>query len=125
MHVLVVDDFPSNIFLIENILKRHGHTSDSATNGYEALEKLDKFEFGLIFMDLQMDQLDGLSTARIIRNEQMKDKFMLPIVALTGNELNKDSINLCSQLFNTILRKPYSKEEVIEIVNIYDRSTVK
>jgi len=52
MHVLIVDDFPSNIFLIENILKRQGHTTDSASNGLEALEKLKLADFGLVFMDL-------------------------------------------------------------------------
>jgi len=70
-----------------------------------------------------MDKLDGVNATKIIRNEIGKDKQQLPVIALTGNELDKDTINICIQLFNSILRKPYTKEEVIEIVNTYQQIT--
>ena len=68
--ILLVDDDPINQSVALGLLRRKGFDADSAANGKEALEKLAGKRFDLIFMDLQMPELDGFQTATIIRQNE-------------------------------------------------------
>jgi len=68
--ILLVDDDPVNQIVALGLLRRKGFEADSAANGKEALDKLAEKKFDLIFMDLQMPELDGFQTATIIRQNE-------------------------------------------------------
>ncbi len=84
--LLVVDDHPTNLKVVELILSGAGVVVTTATNGEEALESWNQGSFDLILMDMQMPVMDGLSAVRAIRaREAHEGRARTPIVMLTAN----------------------------------------
>ncbi|WP_321349707.1 PAS domain S-box protein [Halopseudomonas oceani] len=91
LRILVADDVPDNIQLMEIMLRAEGHRVRSASNGLNAFERIVEEDFDLILMDMQMPEVDGLEAARIIRRyEANMGKPPTPIIALTASVLDKD-----------------------------------
>jgi CheY-like chemotaxis protein len=84
MPVLIVDDDPINLTIIDKILENESVTPIMAKSGEEALEKLDsEVDFGLILMDVQMPGMDGIETEKKIKeNPNIKD---IPIIFITAH----------------------------------------
>ena len=88
LSLLVVEDQPLNLKLMGVILSRLGYEAfHTATNGKEALEIIHREKIGLVFMDLQMPEMDGISAAEQIRALEKSDpvRSRTCIVALTAN----------------------------------------
>jgi CheY-like chemotaxis protein len=83
LKILVVDDNSLNRKVARATLKHLGYEADEATSGREALTALETKDFDLIFMDVQMPEMDGLEATRKIR-ERRADRN-LAIVALTAD----------------------------------------
>ena len=73
---LVVEDNVVNSKVIELSLKKNGISISKASNGVEALERLKQRHFDLIFMDIQMPEMDGLKCTETIRKEFQKDRVI-------------------------------------------------
>lgn len=84
LHILVADDHPISQMLMERILQKLGHTFDFAKNGHEVMNLLGKKTYGLIFMDLQMPEMDGFETAQMIMNE-IAEQQRPQIIAVTSS----------------------------------------
>jgi CheY-like chemotaxis protein len=111
----LVEDNAVNQRLAELVLQDTGCTIEFATNGNEALELIQEKSFDLVFMDVQMPVLDGLSATRIIR----KFDTQTPIVGLSAN-VYKEDIEACLQAGMTnFLAKPYTREKFLAIVAEY------
>lgn len=91
-NVLIVEDNPANILVATALLDKFGYSYVVAKSGDEALEKFKSFSFELILMDIQMPDLDGVTTTRLIRDlEKANDAAVkTPIVAMTANYASKD-----------------------------------
>ncbi len=84
--VLLVDDLPANLLLLEGILGNMGLNLVRALSGREALERLDEEEYALVLLDVMMPEMDGYEVARRIRaNDGARD---LPIIFITA--MNRD-----------------------------------
>lgn len=121
--VLIVEDNRINQHVIESLLERASHSVRVASNGLEALERVEEEAFDLIFMDCLMPKLDGFEAARRIRAlpEGHANKNT-PIIALTANAFAHDR-ELCFEAgMNDFLAKPVKKETLLGIVNHYCRS---
>src|SRR5690606_24784657 len=93
LSILVVDDVPPNVQLLEILLRKAGHEVTSAHNGLEALELFKYQSFDLILMDVQMPVMDGLEASRCIRlYEQERQLKPTPIIALTASVLEEDRL---------------------------------
>lgn len=88
--ILVVDDHPANLLAIEGILEPLGHRLIAAGSGEEALKRLLDEDFAVILLDVQMRGLDGVQTARIIK-EREKTRH-IPIMFLTA--ISRDQVHI-------------------------------
>ncbi|MEC0094202.1 response regulator [Paenibacillus macquariensis] len=91
LHILVAEDNPIHQMLMERILYKLGHTFDCAKNGHEVMEMLGRSSYDLIFMDLQMPEMDGFETTRMIV-EEIPEQVRPDIIAVTSrlSEIDKD-----------------------------------
>ncbi len=67
MNILIVDDDAIMLKMASLMIKKLGHQSGLATNGIEAIEALERSPYDIIFMDIQMPEMNGLMATKIIR----------------------------------------------------------
>ena len=102
--VLIVDDEPDNIAVLELVLNFHDAQVRIAASGKECLEILKVEIPTLVIVDIQMPDMTGYELLEIIRNEPAwKD---IPTVAVTALAMNKDSSRIMSAGFDGYIAKP-------------------
>ncbi|MCP4158244.1 MAG: response regulator [bacterium] len=115
IRILLVDDNPINRKLVTLFLKKAGYRLETAKNGKEALEtfmaKPDKFD--LIFMDVNMPEMDGREATRNIRRMGFT---AIPVIAVTANVLEEDRVNCMAAGMNDYISKPIKREIVFKMV---------
>ncbi|MBI5440171.1 MAG: response regulator [Deltaproteobacteria bacterium] len=102
LRVLVVEDNAVNLLVIEELLKRKGIRVSSAANGKEALRAVDAAPFDLIFMDVQMPEMDGLEATRALRERGSRT----PIIGLTAHAMREDRERCLQAGMDDYLPKP-------------------
>ena len=109
--IMVADDDPINMLLISEVLRRMGFEVIQVNNGKEALERLPHCEPVMIFMDVNMPEMDGYTTTRHIR--QMPEPYCnLPIIALTADAMKGDREKCLEAGMNKYISKPFRLEEI-------------
>jgi signal transduction histidine kinase/DNA-binding response OmpR family regulator len=110
LKVLVVEDNAINQMVIQTMLTRFGYTSDFAGNGREAIESVRRQHYDLVFMDVRMPEVDGLSATREIR--RMEDAAQTYVVGLTANATVDDRRNCEAAGMDGYLTKPITAEKL-------------
>jgi signal transduction histidine kinase/DNA-binding response OmpR family regulator len=109
LFVLIVEDNIVNQQVTENMLIKLGCRSKIANNGIEALELLEKTDFDLVLMDIQMPKMDGLTATKSIRDSLSKvKKHHIPIIAMTAHALRGHREKCFQAGMNDYLTKPLS-----------------
>ncbi|MDZ7622295.1 MAG: ATP-binding protein [Candidatus Competibacteraceae bacterium] len=91
LSILVADDSPDNIMLIQAYLKQTPHRLEIVENGALAVERFKESVFDLVFMDVQMPVMDGYTATGLIRQWEIENNYLpVPIIALTANALKED-----------------------------------
>ncbi|HEV3414289.1 MAG TPA: response regulator, partial [Puia sp.] len=109
--IMVADDDPINMLLITEVLRRMGFEVIQVNNGKEALERLPHCDPVMIFMDVNMPEMDGYTTTRHIR--QMPEPWCnLPIIALTADAMKGDREKCLEAGMNKYISKPFRLEEI-------------
>ncbi len=116
--VLVVEDDPINQLLITELLNRMGFTVLQAGNGREALEILAQHQPALIFMDVNMPEMDGYTTTRVIRRLP-NPLGKVPIVALTADAMSDDKEKCLQAGMNNFISKPFRIAEIESAIKLY------
>ncbi len=114
--VLVVEDEKINAMVISAMLQKMGHDVHLASNGLQALQKVQQVEFDCIFMDIQMPELDGVETTQAIRATATNKNRTIPIVALTAHAMKGDRERFISAGMDDYLAKPVEMESLIEVL---------
>lgn len=117
-HVLVVEDNAVNRRLADIMLKQFGLTVELAINGKEALTMFIGNKYDLIFMDIHMPILDGVSaTKEIIRLERISGATHTPIIALTANVIPKDRESYIEAGMDAFLAKPIEHNKLEAVLS--------
>ena len=114
--ILVVDDEKSISHLLAKVLTRTGHHVDTALDGREALNKLQKNVYDVVFLDLKIPDLPGQAVYGWIKHNDAK--LLQRTVVLTGDTLNADTISFLEQERVAHLLKPF---QLVDLRNMLDR----
>ena len=113
--ILLVEDNPLNQKLAIHMLSKAGYHIEVAKNGQEAVDmvSVEPEKYDLVFMDINMPEMDGIEATRIIREKGFTD---LPIVAMTADVLKEDKDKCLESGMNDFITKPIKRETVFPIV---------
>ena len=119
LKVLLAEDNPVNALLAKTMLEKAGCTVNHATNGIDALQRLDGgFSPDLIIMDVEMPGLDGLEATRQIREREKRDNTPpMPILALTANSRREDIEECKAAGMDGYLSKPFDRQDLDEAID--------
>ena len=114
LRILVAEDNAVNQALIMRVLEKMGNTAVLAKNGREAVETWEKEKFDLIFMDVQMPELDGFGATAAIREKEEATGEHVPIIAMTAHALKGDRERCLGMGMDGYISKPVNFAEVRE-----------
>lgn len=111
--VLVVDDNVINTMIVRKLLEEHSCKVDTAMDGLEALERIGTTSYDLVFMDIQMPNMNGVDCTREIRRKGIS----CPVIALTGYSLPETLQEFLDAGMNDCLIKPVEEEKLVAILD--------
>jgi CheY-like chemotaxis protein len=113
--VLLAEDNEVNVYLFKAMLEGQGLEIDVATNGLTALDLAQSRRYSLIFMDVQMPGMDGLSVTRELRRFELESgRARMPIIALTANAYDADVESSLAAGCDLHIAKPFTKPQLVE-----------
>ncbi len=115
--ILVVDDEPPIVRLMEFILARQGHEMLVAVNGQEALDKVRTHQPDLVLLDIMMPRIDGYEVARALRADPATAD--LPIIMLSAKAQEEDIQKGMDVGVNEYITKPFSPDQLVTVVGDY------
>ena len=119
-NILIVDDILVNRLLLKEIIEEFANEIKEAENGKKAIEILQSGNIDLVLMDIEMPVMNGLETARHIRNELKPPLNKVPIIALTAYNPSDFFEDLNDTCFDNLLTKPYSIKKVENALSSVD-----
>ena len=119
--VLVVEDVPLNQKLIKIFLEKKGLGVILANDGIEGIDsfKANEKNISMVFMDINMPRLDGVSAMLEINKIQENKSKKIPIVALTANAITGDREEFLNKGFDEYLAKPIKEEKLLQILYLF------
>ncbi|MEW6259889.1 MAG: PAS domain S-box protein [Thermodesulfobacteriota bacterium] len=117
VRILLADDNLINQQVALGILKKLGYQADIVGNGREVLDALKTASYDLIFMDVQMPEMDGLEAVRHIRdpNSPIFNRNV-PIIAMTAHDTREDRENCLEAGMNDYVTKPVTAKVLAEVL---------
>ena len=118
-NILLAEDNDLNAEIAEAILKRAGLTIERVENGIQCVNRILEMPAGtydMIFMDIQMPEMDGYKATQAIRNLTDKDKACIPIIAMTANAFAEDKRKTMEAGMNAHLSKPLNIPELMDTI---------
>jgi signal transduction histidine kinase/CheY-like chemotaxis protein/ligand-binding sensor domain-containing protein len=113
LRILVAEDNMVNQKLALKILSKLGYDAALAVNGLQTLEMMDHQPYDLIFMDVQMPEMDGLEATRLIRQRLQIQPI---IIAMTANAMSEDKDECLNAGMDDFLSKPVKPEDVVNML---------
>lgn len=113
-HILIVDDSPTDAYLVKNILEGEGYQTTEASNGEEGIQKAKEIKPNLIIMDVVMPGLNGFQATRKITKEP--DTSAIPVVIVSSKNMESDRAWGLMQGAKEFLVKPVKQDELLSTV---------
>jgi two-component system sensor histidine kinase/response regulator len=114
LRILLAEDSPFNQKLAQGVLGKRGHQLTIANNGREAVALADSRDFDLIFMDIQMPEMDGLEATKRIRTLEGETGRRVPIIAMTAQAVKGMRERCLSVGMDDYLVKPVRAREIYD-----------
>ncbi|MBS1660791.1 MAG: response regulator [Bacteroidetes bacterium] len=119
IHILLVEDNPLNVLVAQTMLEINGAVIDVATNGKEAVDRLDSSKHRLILMDLHMPVMDGYEATMMLR----KRGETLPIIALTASTPKEVEGEAYAAGLDDVVVKPFNPDELYRVILLHVHKT--
>jgi len=117
LRILVAEDNAVNQAVILRVLQKMGHTTVLAQNGKEALALASAEKFDLVFMDVQMPEMDGLAATGAIRENEKTSGAHLPIFAMTAHAMKGDRERCLEAGMDGYITKPVRFSDIEETLS--------
>ncbi|MAX79618.1 MAG: hypothetical protein CL843_05525 [Crocinitomicaceae bacterium] len=116
LKILIAEDNLVNQKLATMILEKLGYVADTVANGVEAIESVNRQKYDIVFMDVQMPEMDGYLATRIITKQHKENRPI--IIAMTANAMEGDRQRAIQEGMDDYLSKPIS-------INIIRKTLIK
>lgn len=114
--VLIAEDSSVIQNLAKKILEFQNFEIKAVKNGEEVLQNLEKEDFDIVLLDINMPVMDGMECIKAIRGLADKKKAAIPAVAITGNAKNYTNDDFKAAGFNDALMKPLNFDKLVDVV---------
>jgi len=114
LRILVAEDNAVNQKVVVRMLEKMGHLPTLAQNGKEAVSMSETGAFDLVFMDVQMPEMDGLTATRKIRERELQTELHLPIIAMTAHAIKGDRERCLEFGMDDYISKPLTGQGIEE-----------
>ncbi|MEA3502472.1 MAG: response regulator [Actinomycetota bacterium] len=116
LHVLVVDDSPTFLFLMTRMLDQRGHSTETAFDGNEAVEAIKRDTFDVVLMDMMMPGIDGLEATRLIRSmdgDSIQHPFIVGVSSF-ADEADRDSYRHAGM--DALVSRPIRPDDLFALI---------
>ncbi|MEW5909150.1 MAG: response regulator, partial [Thermodesulfobacteriota bacterium] len=116
--ILIVEDNVVNQKVVQRILEKHGYRADIASNGKEAVELLNHLPYDIVFMDVQMPEMDGFEATKSIRS--LSSNLLnrdVPIIAMTAHAFKEDRDQCLNAGMNDYIAKPINPKSLTAMIS--------
>ena len=111
--ILVVDDDDAIRHLVERVLRRERYVVDTARDGFEAIEKLSRNDYGTVLLDLMMPRIDGVGVLNFL--ERTRNENAPAVIIMTANLHSVGDVHRKKPVAG-VLPKPFDLGELIQYV---------
>ncbi len=114
LNILLAEDYLMNQELATHFLERRGHRVTVVENGSDAIAKLEKEDFDVVLMDVQMPVMDGFTATAVIRDPQSTVlRHDIPVIAMTAHAMKSDRERCLAEGMNGYVSKPFTAATLI------------
>jgi CheY-like chemotaxis protein len=117
LRILVAEDNLVNQTVVARLLEKRGHAVTVVSDGRAAVAAYATVAFDVIFMDVQMPEMDGFAATAAIRDRERGTSRHIPIVAMTAHAMRGDEARCLEAGMDTYLAKPIQLDRLIEALN--------
>jgi two-component system, NarL family, sensor histidine kinase BarA len=122
-HILAVDDNPANLLLISHYLQHETIKIIPAANGAEAIDYFQRMTIHLIFMDIEMDNMNGIQATQKIRAIE-HGQSRVPIIALSAHHEHSKKLHCLAAGFDDFIIKPVTEKQLYSAVQRWCNLTI-
>ncbi|MFH1033005.1 MAG: PAS domain-containing protein [Pseudomonadota bacterium] len=121
LNILLAEDNLVNQKLAVILLQRRGHRVTVAGTGRQALEALERQDFDLVLMDVEMPEMDGLAATRAIRQREGRTGGHIPIIAMTAHAMAEHRESCLAAGMDDYVSKPLEPKRLFEVIEALGR----
>jgi CheY-like chemotaxis protein/HPt (histidine-containing phosphotransfer) domain-containing protein len=125
IRILLAEDNIVNQKVALNILGKFGYRVDAVIDGIEALQSLDKTQYDIVLMDVQMPEMDGLTATKIIREKERQNGKHIPIIALTAYAMKGDKEQCIEAGMDDYISKPFNPKMLQQIIDKFIKNSTE
>ena len=114
--ILVVDDSPTEVHVLQTILEKHGHEVSVATSGEEGIEAARQMQPDMVLMDVVMPGMNGFQATRQLA--KLPETASIPVIIVTTKDQETDKVWAMRQGAKDYIVKPVQEKALIEHVNM-------
>ncbi|MFO7809476.1 response regulator [Guyparkeria sp.] len=113
-HIVVIDDSPTEVYVLQQMLERHGHQVSVANSGEEGIELVRQVRPDAVLMDVVMPGMNGFQATRTLNKDS--ETSAIPVIIVTTKDQQTDRIWGMRQGAKEYLVKPVKEADLIDVL---------